>query len=80
MEITTKNNLRSAGAVVLAMTAITASDAMVKGMLDDIPPFQFLFVRAIVILLILGTALAIKGQRILTPRHSTTFCFFTRGL
>ena len=64
MEITTKNNLRSAGAVVLAMTAITASDAMVKGMLDDIPPFQFLFVRAIVILLILGAALAIKGQRI----------------
>ena len=67
MEITTKNNLRSAGAVVLAMTAITASDAMVKGMLDDISPFQFLFVRAIVILLILGAALAISARRILMP-------------
>ena len=79
MEITTKNNLRSAGAVVLAMTAITASDAMVKGMLDDIPPFQFLFVRAIVILLILGTALAIKGQRILMPSIRQPFAFLRGG-
>ncbi|MCP4953383.1 DMT family transporter [Arenicellales bacterium nBUS_48] len=79
MEITTKNNLRSAGAVVLAMTAVTASDAMVKGMLDDIPPFQFLFVRAIVILLILGTALAIKGQRILMPGIRQPFALLRGG-
>ena len=79
MEITTQNNLRSAGAVVLAMTAITASDAMVKGMLDNIPPFQFLFVRAIVILLILGTALAIKGQRILMPGIQQPFALLRGG-
>lgn len=67
METGSKNNLRAASAVVLAMTAITASDALVKGMLDQIPPLQFIFLRALVILIILGTALMFQGKPIPLP-------------
>jgi len=67
MERLSTHNLRAAGAVVLAMTAITASDALVKGLLDNIPPLQFIFLRALVILLILGAALMIQGKPLPRP-------------
>ena len=67
MDRPSPNNLRAAGAVVLAMTAITTSDALVKGLLDNIPPLQFIFLRALVILLILGTALLLQGKPIPRP-------------
>ena len=63
----TRHNARAAGAVVLAMVAITASDALVKGLLEEIKPSQFIFVRALVILLILGVALVLNNQRIPLP-------------
>ena len=63
----TRHNARAAGAVVLAMAAITASDALVKGLLEEIKPSQFIFVRALVILLILGVALTLNNQRIPLP-------------
>ena len=62
-----RHNARAAGAVVLAMAAITASDALVKGLLEEIKPSQFIFVRALVILLILGVALVLNNQRIPLP-------------
>jgi|TARA_B100001741_G_C16433089_1_gene541876 drug/metabolite transporter (DMT)-like permease len=49
------------------MAAITASDALVKGLLEEIKPSQFIFVRALVILLILGVVLALNNQRIPLP-------------
>jgi len=49
------------------MAAITASDALVKGLLEEIKPSQFIFVRALVILLILGVALVLNNQRIPLP-------------
>ena len=55
----TRHNARAAGTVVLAMAAITASDALVKGLLEEIKPSQFIFVRALVILLILGGVLCV---------------------
>ena len=63
----TRHNARAAGAVVLAMAAITASDALVKGLLEEIKPSQFIFVRALVILLILGVVLVLNNQRIPLP-------------
>ena len=63
----TQDNTRAAGAVVLAMAAVTASDALVKGLLEEIAPSQFIFVRALVILAILGTALILNNQRIPVP-------------
>ena len=62
-----RHNARAACAVVLAMAAITASDALVKGLLEEIKPSQFIFVRALVILLILGVALVLNNQRIPLP-------------
>tara|TARA_S200000501_G_scaffold71942_1_gene63944 strand:+ start:16740 stop:17561 length:822 start_codon:yes stop_codon:yes gene_type:complete len=49
------------------MAAITASDALVKGLLEEIKPSQFIFVRALVILQILGIALVLNNQRIPLP-------------
>ena len=49
------------------MAAVTASDALVKGLLNEIAPSQFIFVRALVILVILGTALIFNNQRIPVP-------------
>ena len=44
----TQDNTRAAGAVVLAMAAVTASDAMVKGLLEEIAPIAIsFFVRAL---------------------------------
>ena len=63
----TRHNARAAGAVVLAMAAITASDALVKGLLEEIKASQFIFVRALVILLILGVVLVLNNQRIPLP-------------
>ena len=63
----TRHNARAAGAIVLAMAAITASDALVKGLLEEIKPSQFIFVRALVILQILGIALVLNNQRIPLP-------------
>ena len=63
----TRHNARAAGAVVLAMAAITASDALVKGLLEEIKASQFIFVRALVILLILGVVLVLNNQPIPLP-------------
>ncbi len=53
--------------MILAMAAITTSDALVKGLLTGIRPFQFIFVRALVILVILALALRLTRRPILIP-------------
>ena len=66
----TRHNARAACAVVLAMATITSSDALVKGLLEEIKPAQFIFVRALMILLILGGVIAIIAGGWLTAQKT----------